>query len=123
MGQTPRRTPARTGRPSHTATINAAKGADTAPTLLRAALASIGGAERLARFAAASRYPSVSAAAAGLGLNQPVLHTQIGRLSTDFGGPLLTPAERNHPMTLTALGTRVLQAWDAWTMKDEHCRR
>ena len=109
------------GGPSHTATLNAAKAADTAPTLLKTALTAIGGAERLARFAAASHYPSVTTAAAELGLRQPVLHTQIGRLATDFGGPLLTPAERNHPMTLTPLGRRALQAWNDWnTTHDEH---
>jgi DNA-binding transcriptional LysR family regulator len=30
------------------------------------------------------------------------------RLETELGGPLLTRAERGHPMTLTDLGTRVL---------------
>jgi hypothetical protein len=105
------------GSPSHTATINAAKAADTAPTLLRPALAPIGGAERLSRFAAASDHPSLRAAASTLGLCQPVLHGQIARLETELGGALVTRAERGHPMTLTDLGTQILHAWNAWTAR------
>ncbi|MBO0881386.1 MAG: hypothetical protein J2P17_13765 [Mycobacterium sp.] len=51
------------------------------------------------------------------------MHGQIVRLQTELGGPLLTRAERGHPMTLTDLGARVLHAWRAWTARsvdDEH---
>lgn len=103
------------GGPSHTATLTADKAARSAPALLRPALAGIGGAERLARFAAASQYPTVTAAAAALGIHQGVLQHQINRLAIDLGGALLTRAQRNHPMTTTPLGRRVLRAWHRWT--------
>jgi hypothetical protein len=61
------------GGPSHTANIDAAKAADNAHVLLRTVLAQIGGAERLARFAATVAYPSVTAAASAIGLCQPSL--------------------------------------------------
>lgn len=103
------------GSPSHTATLIAGKAAGRAPALLRPALVGIGGAERLARFAAASRYPTVTNAAAAMKINQGVLQHQINRLAADLGGPLLTRAQRNHPMTTTPLGKRVLQAWQRWS--------
>ncbi|WP_396911361.1 TniQ family protein [Mycolicibacterium sp.] len=99
------------GGPSHTANIKAADAARDAPALLRPALTSIGGAERLSRFAAAATYSSLTGAASALGLHQPVLHGQIARLEAELGGPLFTRAERGHPMALTYLGTRVLHAW------------
>ncbi len=99
------------GGPSHSANINAAQAARNAPALLRPALTTIGGAERLSRFAAAANYSTVTAAAAALGLNQPVLQGQIARLEAELGGPLFTRAQRGHPMALTYLGTRVLHAW------------
>ncbi len=102
------------GGPSHTATLTAGKAADRAPALLRPALVGIGGAERLTRFAAASHYRTVTAAAAALGIHQGVLQHQINRLAADLGGPLLTRAQRNHPMTTTPLGKRVLHAWQRW---------
>ena len=103
------------GGPSHTATLTAGKAARSAPALLRPALAGIGGAERLARFAAASQYPTVTEAAAAMKLHQGVLQQQINRLAADLGGPLLTRAQRDHPMTTTPLGRRVLRAWHRWT--------
>jgi DNA-binding transcriptional LysR family regulator len=103
------------GGPSHTANIKATKAAQDAPEILQPALMQIGGAQRLSRFAAASSYPTVTAAAAALGLCQPVLHGQITRLQAALGGRLLQRAERGHPMTLTDLGTRVLDAWTAWS--------
>ncbi|MGC7224631.1 LysR family transcriptional regulator, partial [Mycobacteroides abscessus subsp. massiliense] len=93
---------------SHTANINAAKAAQLAPEILRPALEQIGGDQRLSRFAATSTYPTVTAAAAALSLHQPVLHGQIKRLERELGGALLECAQRGHPMTLTALGVRVL---------------
>lgn len=102
------------GGPSHTATLIAGKAAESAPALLRPALIGIGGAERLTRFAAASQYPTVTKAAAALKIRQGVLQHQINRLAADLGGPLLTRAQRNHPMTTTPLGQRVLRAWRRW---------
>ncbi|AMU33210.1 ATP-binding protein [Mycobacteroides abscessus] len=105
------------GGPSHTANINAAKAAQLAPEILRPALEQIGGDQRLSRFAATSTYPTVTAAAAALSLHQPVLHGQIKRLERELGGALLECAQRGHPMTLTALGVRVLEAWTYWTAR------
>ncbi|WP_100515233.1 TniQ family protein [Mycobacteroides abscessus] len=102
------------GGPSHTANINSARAAQLAPEILRPALEQIGGDQRLSRFAAASTHPTVTAAAATLGLHQPVLHGQIKRLERELGGPLLECAQRGRPMTLTALGDRVLDAWRHW---------
>jgi DNA-binding transcriptional LysR family regulator len=48
-------------------------------------------------------------------LCQPVLHAQITRLEDELGGRLLQRAERGHPMSLTDLGARVLDAWSAWS--------
>lgn len=99
------------GGPSHTATLNAA---DNAPETLRPALRQIGGAQRLARFVAASDFPTVTVAAETLGLCQPVLHGQITRLEAELGGPLLDRAQRGQLMAVTDLGARVLEAWATW---------
>ncbi|WP_411154999.1 LysR family transcriptional regulator [Streptomyces sp. Iso 434] len=69
-----------------------------------------GASERLRRFAAASAFPSLGAAASGLGLNTFTLVAQINRIERELGGPLLVRAERGRPMTLTPLGRRVLRA-------------
>ena len=66
--------------------------------------------ERPCRFAAASSYPSLGAAASGLGLNTFTLVAQINRIERELGGPLLVRAERGRPMTLTPLGRKVLRA-------------
>lgn len=102
------------GQPSHADTLQSRNAARKAPKLLRPALAGVGGAQRLARFAAAATHPTVTAAAAAMGLHQGVLQNQINRLGSDLGGPLLTRAQRNHPMTTTPLGQRVLRAWLRW---------
>lgn len=102
------------GGPSHTASINAAKAAQDAPKVLRPVLVEIGGAERLSRFVAASGFPTVTAAAKTLGLCQPVLQGQITRLEKTLGGRLLDRAERGHPMAVTDLGGRVIDAWATW---------
>lgn len=64
----------------------------------------------MSRFAAASPYPSLGAAASGLGLNTFTLVAQINRIERELGGPLLVRAERGRPMTLTPLGKKVLKA-------------
>lgn len=48
-------------------------------------------------------------------INQGVLQYQINRFAIDLGGALLTGAQRNHPMTTTPLGKRVLHAWQRWS--------
>lgn len=65
--------------------------AATAPRILRPALVGEGAWERLTRFAAASRYRTITEAAHALGLNQPTLTTQ-------------------RPLQLTPLGRRVITA-------------
>ncbi|MFF1795829.1 LysR family transcriptional regulator [Kitasatospora sp. NPDC058263] len=98
------------GGASHSQALRAADQADGAPRILRPALSGQGANERLSRFAAASGYPSLSAAASGLGLNTFTLVAQINRIEREFGGPLLLRAERGRPMALTPLGRKVLRA-------------
>ncbi|MFH8380042.1 LysR family transcriptional regulator [Kitasatospora sp. NPDC018058] len=98
------------GGSSHSRALRAADQANQAPRILRPALSGQGAGERLSRFAAASAYPSLSAAASGLGLNTFTLVAQINRIERELGGPLLVRAERGRPMTLTPLGRRVLRA-------------
>jgi DNA-binding transcriptional LysR family regulator len=47
-------------------------------------------------------------------MHQSVLHVQVTRLEGELGGRLLERAERGHPMAVTDLGARVLDAWAAW---------
>ncbi|MFQ6329619.1 LysR family transcriptional regulator [Nocardia sp. CWNU-33] len=98
------------GGPSHSANLNASLEAAAAPINLQPALTGIGGWERLRRFAAAASYPTLTAAAQALGIHQFTLVNQINRLERDLGGALLNRAERNRPMTTTALGDKVLTA-------------
>lgn len=98
------------GGASHSQALRAADQAHRAPRILRPALSGQGASERLSRFAAASAYPGLSAAANGLGLNTFTLVGQINRIERELGGPLLVRAERGRPMTLTPLGRRVLRA-------------
>ena len=107
----PRRPP---GLASTAANLKTTDDAEQAPELLRPALRQIGGAARLNRFETVLRYPTLTAAAADLGLRQAVLTLQIARLEEDLGGALIHRAQRGRPMTLTEQGARVLQAWKAW---------
>ena len=107
----PRRPP---GLASTAANLNATEETERAPALLRPALNRIGGAARLNRFETVLRYPTLTAAAADLGLRQAVLSSQIARLEDDLGVALAQRAQRGRPMTLTEQGARVLQAWKAW---------
>jgi DNA-binding transcriptional LysR family regulator len=68
----------------------------------------------LNRFETVLRYPTLTAAAADLGLRQAVLSSQIARLEDDLGVALAQRAQRGRPMTLTEQGASVLQAWKAW---------
>lgn len=107
----PRRPP---GLASTAANLNATEETERAPALLRPALNRIGGAARLNRFETVLRYPTLTAAAADLGLRQAVLSSQIARLEDDLGVALAQRAQRGRPMTLTEQGARVLRAWKAW---------
>ncbi|MGI5512974.1 LysR family transcriptional regulator [Streptomyces sp. CA-106131] len=98
------------GGSSHSQALRAIDQASRAPRILRPALGGQGAGERLSRFAAASAYPSVGAAASGLGLNTFTLVAQINRIERELGGPLLVRAQRGRPMTLTSLGRKVLRA-------------
>ncbi|MEV5400760.1 LysR family transcriptional regulator [Streptomyces cellulosae] len=98
------------GGSSHSQVLRAIDQASRAPSILRPALGGQGASERLSRFAAASAYPSLGAAASGLGLNTFTLVAQINRIERELGGPLLVRAERGGPMTLTPLGKKVLKA-------------
>ncbi|MEV0028969.1 TniQ family protein [Nocardia sp. NPDC050793] len=98
------------GGPSQTANLNAAIAAESAADVLRPALAGIGGWRRLERFAAASRYPTLTLAAKALGASESGLVTQITRLEQELGGKLFVRAERNRPMKITPFGTEVIAA-------------
>ncbi|MFE5673718.1 LysR family transcriptional regulator [Streptomyces erythrochromogenes] len=98
------------GGASHSQALRAAEQTSRAPRILRPALKGQGARERLNRFAAASAYPSLGAAANGLGLNAFVLVAQINRIERELGGLLLVRAERGRPMKLTPLGRNVLRA-------------
>ena len=83
---------------------------DRIPAILRPALASVGGWERLQRFADVSSYGTLGAGAKELGLNQFALIDQVNRLERDLGTRVLIRAKSGHPMTLTAFGSQVVTA-------------
>ncbi|WPO72673.1 TniQ family protein [Streptomyces sp. KN37] len=83
------------------------------PPILRPATGTPGAGLRLARFAAATRYPSIRSAAHGVGLHSNNLVEQINRLERDLGAQLLHRAQRNHAMRLTEIGEQVLEAIQA----------
>jgi hypothetical protein len=78
------------------------------PALLKNALQSSHGKERLQRFAAISKYTSLAAAARSLGLNKQALRSQINALERSVGSKLLTRADSARPMHLTSLGRSLL---------------
>ncbi len=83
---------------------------DRIPSILRPALAGIGGWERLQRFADAANYPTLQIAAHQLGLNQFALVDQINRIERDLGGRVLIRAKSGQPMRLTPVGSHVIAA-------------
>lgn len=93
---------------SDSSTLAAERAAAEAPDLIRPALAGIGGRERLERFAAATRYRTLTVAAEKLGVHQFTLVNQINRIERELGTKLLVRAERGHPMKLTDDGARVV---------------
>jgi AraC-like DNA-binding protein len=84
--------------------------ARTAPPVLRPVLTSAHAWDRLHRFAAAAKHPTIRAAAQTLGLHESVLVTQISQLEQALDGHLLTRAHRGRPMQLTPLGRKVIRA-------------
>lgn len=102
------------GGVSHSSTLAAENLADEAPELIRPALTGIGGRERLERFAAASRYPTLTVAAGRLGVGQFALVSQINRIERELGTKLINRAERGRPMSLTDAGARVVSTIRAW---------
>jgi hypothetical protein len=98
------------GGGSHSSTLGAERAAAQAPDLIRPALAGIGGWERLERFAATTRYSTLTVAAEKLGIRQFTLVNQINRIERELGTMLLVRAERSHPMQLTDDGARVVAA-------------
>ena len=86
---------------------------ESIPAILQPALGRKGRL-RLQRFAAAHRYRTLTEAAAALGVHRAPLRKQIATLERDLGSPLLTRAVRNHPMSLTAVGVKVLAAVQDW---------
>lgn len=84
--------------------------AERAPAVLRPALASTGGWERLQRFADATYYPTLTVAANELGLALGRLVIQTKRIERELGHQLIVRAERDHPMQLTGTGKRVVKA-------------
>ena len=101
------------GGPSHSANLTAGTEAHAAPDILRPALAGIGGWERLQRFTAASRHPTMTIAAEELGVHQFTLVNQINRLERELDQQLLVRAERGRPMELTPFGAKVIGAVNA----------
>jgi AraC-like DNA-binding protein len=84
--------------------------AERAPAVLRPALTSTGGWERLQRFADATHYPTLTVAANELGLAQGRLVIQTKRIERELGHQLIIRAERGRPMRLTSTGSRVVKA-------------
>ncbi|MFI0977986.1 LysR family transcriptional regulator [Streptomyces sp. NPDC021093] len=98
------------GGASHSDALQAKALAETIPDILRPARTGANAWERFPRFAAASKYPTLSAAAAELRIHLTVLVTQVLRLERDLGGPLRTRSQRAHPMQLTHFGVKVIAA-------------
>lgn len=80
------------------------------PAILRPALATAGGWERLQRFAVAVDYPTLRAAASAQGLRVTSLIMQLKRLERDFDQLLLHRAKRGTAMRATAFGSKVATA-------------
>lgn len=105
----------RSGVPSRgTGSFTGRKGIDPQkyaefPALLKNALQTSHGKERLQRFAAISSYTSLAAAARSLGLHKQTLRSQIQALERSVGGQLLVRADTAHPMHLTRLGVTLMK--------------
>ena len=80
------------------------------PSILRPALAGVGGWERLQRFADSANYRTLQIAAQELGLNQFTLVDQVNRIERDLGRSVLVRANSGRPMKLTPFGSQVVAA-------------
>ncbi len=92
---------------------------DRIPAILRPALASVGGWERLQRLVDVSRYRTLRVAAKELGLNQFALIDQVNRLERDLGTRILVRAKSGHAMTLTPFGSQVTTAVRVFVVAQE----
>lgn len=100
---------------SHADALAAPRQSAHAPELIRPALQSAGGLQRLRRFAQLSAFRTVTEAAAALNTYEAVISVQIGRLEREIGGQLLVRAQRGRPMELTDLGRQVVADIHAYT--------
>jgi DNA-binding transcriptional LysR family regulator len=100
-----------TGGASHAAAL--ARPDPALPRIIRLALTGDGAWERLRRFQAAMRYPTLGKAADALGLEQTALTSQFSRLERDIGAELYTRAVRGRPMSLTRRGRALLTVLDS----------
>ncbi|MFF3860446.1 LysR family transcriptional regulator [Streptomyces sp. NPDC002209] len=98
------------GGGSHDTALRAGDTAAEQHTFLRKALSSPFAWQRIDRFLAASRFPTITAAAKGLDINISALTSQIKRLERDLQQPLLTRAGGGKAMQLTPFGKRVVAA-------------
>ena len=87
---------------------------DDVPGLLRPALETQYGWQRLERYVVAAAHPSITAAASALHLTHSGLGAQIATLERDFGERLLNRATGGRPMTMTAFGYDVKTTADHW---------
>lgn len=90
--------------------MNITAAAAAAPPLLRSAITGPGAWKRLHHLAEASRYPSLSHAAARLGIHHTVLIIQVNRLERELGQRLLERAPGQHTMQPTTYGTKIIAA-------------
>lgn len=90
--------------------MNVTAAAAAAPRILRPAITGPRAWNRLRRLAEASRYPSLSQAAASLGISHTALIVQVGRLEREFGRRLLERAPGQSAMRPTAYGQEVISA-------------
>ncbi|MGI8450181.1 MAG: TniQ family protein [Streptosporangiaceae bacterium] len=90
--------------------MNITAAAAAAPPLLQPAITGPGAWKRLHHLAEASRYPSLSHAAASLGIHHTVLITQVNRLERELGQRLLERAPGQHAMRPTAYGRKIIAA-------------
>lgn len=103
------------GGPSHEDALAAPRQYAQAPELIRPALQSAGGLQRLRRFSQLAPFRTVTQAAAELKTSEAVLSVQISRLEREIGGQLLVRAQSGRPMELTDLGRQVVADMHAYT--------
>ena len=96
----------RRGGVSHATRLRSAAEQD-APELIRRAFTCANPLERAQRFLVVADSRTYGEAAARVGVAPSGLSAQMGRLAADVGGPLLLGAQRDRPLTLTALGRRL----------------